>query len=109
MPQALLYAFPPFSLLHLATSLAPSVWTWWTTEGARLVLVAPHALSNPAPPGWIPQFEGSSVPGEQVTAPSLPWGGAADGLAPERERLHALGLPGMAPSPSSGVLGTPRQ
>lgn len=36
-----------------------------------------------------PLFEGSSVPGEQVTASSLSWGGAADSLAPERERLYS--------------------
>lgn len=36
-------AFPPFSLL-------PSVIHQVQTEEARLVLVAPHALSDPAPP-----------------------------------------------------------
>lgn len=38
-------AFPPFSLL-------PSVVHQVQTEEARLVLVAPHALSDPAPPVW---------------------------------------------------------
>lgn len=48
MPQALLYAFPPFSLL-------PSVVHQVQTKEAKLVLVAPHALSDPAPPGWNAQ------------------------------------------------------
>ena len=61
--------------------------------------VAPHAvvLSDSTPAGWVamgaPAPEGPALPGERSPVPPLSRGAQAGGMAPERDRLLALGLP----------------
>lgn len=61
--------------------------------------MASHALIfvHSTPPGWhalaAPDSEGPPVPGRRDPVSSFPHRAAADCLAPERERVCALGLP----------------
>ena len=94
-PQGLLYAFPPFVLLHPLLQRVQ-------VEEASLILVAPYlapddvVLGNCTPSSrsttGAPGAAGPPVSSPRDTLPSLSPGTQALGLAPERAEFLAMGL-----------------
>lgn len=103
--DALAHPWPRCSALRLPSLLSPPAPPTQGPGGARAAYtrgspVAPHGmvLGDPTSAGQVamgtPTPEGPSLPGERGPVPPLSRGAQTGGLAPERDRLLALGLPG---------------